>query len=102
MGYRRYSAASSVDSDDNLWVIGGLQVNLLKAHGDTLVIVFDLCFRSGSVEVKAVGVSSPPVDTAQHQTAAAKQKQKPKGPPPPKKEPVKEETKRAENIRKVL
>ena len=52
--------------------------------------------------MKAVGVSSPPVDTAQHQTAAAKQKQKPKGPPPPKKEPVKEETKRAENIRKVL
>ena len=68
-----------------------------------LLLFFDLCFRSGSVEVKAVGVSSPPVDTLQHQTAAAvKQKQKPKGPPPPKKEPVKEETKRAENIRKVL
>ena len=42
-----------------------------------LLLFFDLCFRSGSVEVKAVGVSSPPVDTAQHQTAAAKQKQKP-------------------------
>ena len=57
MGYRRYSAASSVDSDDNLWVIGGLQVNLLKAHGDTLVIVFDLCwstviFKSNNMQKK--------------------------------------------------
>ncbi len=30
MHYRRYSAASSVDNNDNLWVIGGYQVIFSK------------------------------------------------------------------------
>ncbi len=59
-------------------------------------------YRSGSVEVKAVGVAMLSEGGGETSRKPASQKQKAKGAPAPKKESVKEEPRRIENIRKAL